>query len=170
MSDFSQLLGGGIVLAMPFCYSYEAILVTCLVFAIGMGSWFINLAPVLADHHGIEYIAASYGLAKMFHGLSVLVMPPIFGETPRHHRALHATASLPITRRNSPCHPVRPVVANSLPSVAVLCFPRLTSNTLTLLTRAVFLFYDKSHRALLPHGHLPNPHPFQQSDGYSPIA
>ena len=65
---------------MPLCSTYAAIAGLCLAFAVGMGTWFINLAPVLADNHGIERIAASYGLARMFHGLSSLITPPILGE------------------------------------------------------------------------------------------
>ncbi|XP_043209227.1 monocarboxylate transporter 12-like [Amphibalanus amphitrite] len=75
----SQLLSGSMVLAMPLSHQYSVITGLCLVFAVGMGTWFINLAPVLADNHGIERVAASYGLVRMFHGLSSLIMPPIFG-------------------------------------------------------------------------------------------
>ncbi|XP_037071257.1 monocarboxylate transporter 13-like [Pollicipes pollicipes] len=75
----SQLLAGGAVLVLPFCRGYGSILAMFLVCTIGMGAWFINTAPVMADHHGIEKIAVSFGLLKMFHGLSTLVMPPIFG-------------------------------------------------------------------------------------------
>ena len=61
--------------------SYAAILTLFVAYSIGIGTWFVNLAPVLADHHGIDKIASSYGLVRMFHGLSTLAMPPLFGES-----------------------------------------------------------------------------------------
>ncbi|XP_037087618.1 monocarboxylate transporter 12-B-like [Pollicipes pollicipes] len=75
----SQLLGGVSVLALPFVQSYAAILALFIVYSVGIGTWFVNLAPVLADHHGIDRIASTYGLVRMFHGLSTLAMPPVFG-------------------------------------------------------------------------------------------
>ncbi|KAF0295401.1 Monocarboxylate transporter 12 [Amphibalanus amphitrite] len=75
----SQLLGGVSVLLLPLVSSYGAILSLFVVYSVGIGTWFVNLAPVLADHHGIDKIASSYGLVRMFHGLSTLAMPPLFG-------------------------------------------------------------------------------------------
>ncbi|XP_043237802.1 uncharacterized protein LOC122389653 [Amphibalanus amphitrite] len=75
----SQLLGGVSVLLLPLVSSYGAILALFVVYSVGIGTWFVNLAPVLADHHGIDKIASSYGLVRMFHGLSTLAMPPLFG-------------------------------------------------------------------------------------------
>lgn len=67
------------MITVPFMNDYLSIVALFILYSVSIGTWFVNLAPVLADFHGIDKIASSYGLARMFHGLSTLITPPIFG-------------------------------------------------------------------------------------------
>lgn len=75
-----QLLAAVALMLLPLAGGrLPVVLALSVTLIIGMGMWYINLVPVLADHHGLERIVASYSLVRMFYGLATLVGPPLLG-------------------------------------------------------------------------------------------
>jgi len=78
---YSILVTGVSVLCLPFATSFTWFAVIVSIYGVGLGCWFLLIPLLLSEYHGIEAIASSYGLVRLFQGLITLVVPPVIGYT-----------------------------------------------------------------------------------------
>ena len=79
MYHASLALSCAVFCAMPSLHSYLAVSTACVLFAIAGGGYFSLFPTLLADALGIERLSTTYGMAAIFVGGGVLIVPTFMG-------------------------------------------------------------------------------------------
>ncbi|KAK8402361.1 hypothetical protein O3P69_000642 [Scylla paramamosain] len=75
----SSLSAGSAVLILPHVTDTAALTGVLCVFGFFVGSWFVTIPAMLADHHGTSKLAASYGIVRLFNGIMNFISPQATG-------------------------------------------------------------------------------------------
>lgn len=75
----SGLAAASAVLTVPHMRSFSGLTVALAMYGFGVGSWFVLIPPILAQHHGAAHLASSYGLVRLFNGLMNFISPQLNG-------------------------------------------------------------------------------------------
>ncbi|XP_071546129.1 monocarboxylate transporter 8-like [Panulirus ornatus] len=73
------LAAASAVLTVPHMRSFSGLTVALAMYGFGVGSWFVLIPPILAQHHGAAHLASSYGLVRLFNGLMNFISPQLNG-------------------------------------------------------------------------------------------
>ena len=72
-------MAGVSVLFLPLASSFTAFAIIVSLYGLGLGVWFLLVPVLLREQHGTEAIASSFGLTRLFQGITTLVIPPLIG-------------------------------------------------------------------------------------------
>jgi len=72
-------LSGLAALLLPSASTFREIAVCMACYGVGTGAWFLMVPLLLAEHLGVEKIASSYGLVRLFQSVTNLCGPMISG-------------------------------------------------------------------------------------------
>eukprot|EP00090_Calanus_glacialis_P015310 TRINITY_DN24178_c0_g1_i1.p1 TRINITY_DN24178_c0_g1~~TRINITY_DN24178_c0_g1_i1.p1 ORF type:complete len:948 (-),score=185.32 TRINITY_DN24178_c0_g1_i1:127-2970(-) len=74
-----MLIAGISAICLPSTNTFYEIAVCMSFYGVGTGGWFLMVPLLLAEHLGVENIASSYGLARLFQSVTNLSGPMISG-------------------------------------------------------------------------------------------
>nr|XP_045605816.1 uncharacterized protein LOC123762982 [Procambarus clarkii] len=75
----SGMMAAIAVLLMPHMTTFGSLTAVLSVYGFGVGSWFVMIPPMLAQHHGAAQLASSYGLVRLFNGIMNFISPQFNG-------------------------------------------------------------------------------------------
>ena len=64
--SFMMLMSGVSAVCLSFTTTFSQIAICMSFYGVGTGGWFLMVPLLLAEHLGVENIASSYGLARLF--------------------------------------------------------------------------------------------------------
>eukprot|EP00092_Neocalanus_flemingeri_P006951 GFUD01007503.1.p1 GENE.GFUD01007503.1~~GFUD01007503.1.p1 ORF type:complete len:952 (+),score=197.76 GFUD01007503.1:49-2904(+) len=74
-----MLIAGISAICLPSAKTFSEIAICMGFYGVGTGGWFLMVPLLLAEHLGVENIASSYGLARLFQSVTNLSGPMISG-------------------------------------------------------------------------------------------
>ncbi|KAK7087697.1 hypothetical protein V1264_021714 [Littorina saxatilis] len=79
LNNGALLLAGGMTCLVPMYTHYPALVVYSFFFGASMGVYVAVQVVILIDLLGLNELTAAFGLANMYHGIGVLIGPPLAG-------------------------------------------------------------------------------------------
>ncbi|OTF82469.1 hypothetical protein BLA29_003384, partial [Euroglyphus maynei] len=79
LNNICVILSGLAVIAAPFCTTYMAVIIDCVLFGLFISAYVCLTSVILVDMLGLERLTNAFGLLCLFRGAASLVGPPLAG-------------------------------------------------------------------------------------------
>lgn len=74
------MLAGTALVLLPLMASVTGVGILLGLYGLGVGGWFVLIPVILAEHHGVQKLAASFGIVRLFQGIMNFISPQVSGK------------------------------------------------------------------------------------------
>ncbi|KAH9413997.1 hypothetical protein DERP_012374 [Dermatophagoides pteronyssinus] len=79
LNNICVILSGLSVIAAPYCTTYFAVIIDCVLFGLFISAYICLTSVILVDMLGLERLTNAFGLLCLFRGAASLIGPPLAG-------------------------------------------------------------------------------------------